>query len=189
MLDELLRIAALAQVGTERQRFVARPDQRLRAGIETQDVGDHPQEGRAQQVPALREQRVDRRAVVLEAGTLAAQAEAHVRRLPGDAEFLEHRDEVRVRPVVENDEAGVHRPGAARELDIHRVGVAAGIVVRLEDRHVVVARKAPRRMKAGDAGADDRDPHDVTAVCAARILAGTCFRSRIKPSAASSRRP
>jgi len=93
------------------------------------------------------------------ARALAAQAEDHVRRRRRDAEFLEHRDEVRVRPVVEHDEAGVYRPGAARELDVHGIGVAAGIVVRLEDRHLMPAGKTPARMKSGHAGSEDPHPH------------------------------
>jgi hypothetical protein len=137
------RIAVATQVFAQRQLVIAGLQQRACFFVEAQDVVDHPQERRADDVGALREQRIQRRAVVFEAAALALQAEAHVGGLPGHAQLLQHGNEIRVGPVVEHDEAGVDGVVLALPVDIDGVGVAAGIVARFEHGHVVLAAQAP----------------------------------------------
>ena len=210
-LDEGARIALAREVLAERDAVVVAGEQCAGAAVEAQDVGDHAQERGVEEVPPLREQRVDRGAVVLEPGALAAQREAHVRPLPGRAHRLEQVDEVRVGPVVEDDEAGVDGVAAPVPLDIHGGGVTADIVVGLEDREVVVTVQVPGRGHAGDARAHDGDaahafslhqggaggvrPGDASAGRPgqpprgvmrrgewSRIATGTGFRSQMMPS-------
>ena len=63
-----------------------RRQQLARGAVEAREVRDHPVKGRRQQMPAVREQAVRRRARVLEVAGRVADAEAHRRRLPRDAE-------------------------------------------------------------------------------------------------------
>src|SRR5262245_47459473 len=80
--DELARVAAAAKIFAERERRIRIDMKRLRFAIEAQDLSEHAQKRRPYQIAALCEQRIERRAVVLEPGALATQAEAHVRGLP-----------------------------------------------------------------------------------------------------------
>ena len=57
----------------------------------------------------------------------------------GDAQFVQQTDEVGISPVVEHDEAGIHRVGLAREFHVHGMGVAADVVVGFEHGDVVLA--------------------------------------------------
>ena len=49
----------------------------------------------------------------------------------------------------------------AIERHVHRIGMAAEIAARLEQADVMVTRQQPGRGKAGNAGADDGDFHDL----------------------------
>ena len=114
-------------------------DQTARGAVEPHDVDQHPAERRPQQVGSLGEQRVEVRAPVLEASLLAAHREAHLARLARDPEPVEQADEVRVVPVVEDDEPGVDGvvlggPVGAGELDVDGVGVTADVGAGLDRR-------------------------------------------------------
>ena len=63
----------------------------------------------------------------------------------GDAEPVEQADEVRIGALVEDDEAAVDVVDAAEALDAVGVGVAADVVARLEDGHLVRAGDGARR--------------------------------------------
>ena len=78
----------------------------------------------------------------------------------GDAEPIQQPLEARVVAVVEDDEAGVDPVRLVRRVDPHRVGVAARVGLGLEDLDLVLGREQMRGHEAGDAGADDGDPHD-----------------------------
>ncbi len=100
---------------------------------------------------------------------LVAHAEAHLGRLRGDAETVEQPDEVRIRALVEDDEAGVDCVDAAEALDAMRVRVAAERSRRLR----TPSRRARGRASAaltrpGDPGADDGDAHATPHHAAAR---------------------
>ena len=110
-------------------------------------------DGRTQVAP-LREQRVQRCAVVLQVAALVAHREAHRAVVRRHAELAEQLHEVRVRAMVEDDEAGVDVLHLAVELDAVRVRVAADVAGGLVHRDVVRAVQAVRDHVAGDAGAD-----------------------------------
>ena len=112
------------------------------------------------QVAALREQRVQGRAVVFEPAAFIAQAEAHVRALVLDAEVVQQRNEARIGPVVEHDEAGVDREAPALPVDVDRVRVAADVRAGFEHRDVVLAMQACGDDQAGDARTNDGDAHE-----------------------------
>lgn len=76
----------------------------------------------------------------------------------GYAQFVEQRDQVRIGPVVEHQEARVDGVACAVEVDVDRVRVTAEIVGGLEQRHAVTAGQQVRAGQARDAGADDGDP-------------------------------
>ena len=97
-------------------------------------------------------------AVVLEVAAVG-DAEAHVRRLRGDAQRGQQALEVRVVAVVEDDEAGVHVMRGVLGVDADGVRVAARERAGLEHGDLVLAVQQVRGGQPGDAGADDRDPH------------------------------
>ena len=126
-------------------------------GVEAVDLEEHfPMPG-AQEVAALAEEEVEAAAVVFEVGGDVLDAEGHFGLLRGDVEFLEEADEVRIGGVVEDHEAGVDGDGAPGFVDGDGVGVAAGVVVLLEEGEVVMRMKEMGGSEPGDAGADDGD--------------------------------
>ena len=101
-----------------------------------------------------------------------ADREAHFGGLRRDAESRQHPLEVRVGPVVQNDEAGVDVVCRVSRVHTDRVGVPAGVVVRLEESDLVVLMKDVGADQAGDAGPHDGDPHlSATAASAAPAMA------------------
>ncbi len=122
---------------------------------------------------------------------VVADREAHRGWLRIDTELVEQRDEVRVRAVVENDEAGVDGVRFAVDLDAVRVRVPAGTGVGLEHGDLVPrAVQAMGDDVARDPRTDHRDLHarDSGRV-ASRTAAGTVLKSRISPAHSSSRNP
>jgi hypothetical protein len=158
VLDEAARVAAGREPLEERD-LRSLVEQPLRLAVESGDVVEHPEEARVEQVPLLGEEGSERRGPVLEVAPVAAHREAHVALLPGDAEPAQEREEVGVGALVEDDEAGVHRHGAAALVHVEGVGVAPHAGVGLEEDHVVTARQDVRRHQSGDPRADDRDLH------------------------------
>ena len=74
------------------------------------------------------------------------------------AEMLEEAAQVGVVHAVEHDEAGVDGHVPATGPDCQGAGMTAQPVRRLEQHHIVRARKEPRGREAGNARTDDRDP-------------------------------
>ena len=109
-----------------------------------------------------------------------------------DTEFVQQFYEVRIGPVVENNEAGVDLLVFAIEFNSVGVGVPADMPGRLIDRDVVViAMQLARGDVAGDAAADNGDFHGVRGDSrrAFSMRTGTGRRSQITPSMDSSRKP
>jgi len=127
------------------------------AALEARHVGDHALEGPREQVGALREEPVRRRARVLEVAV--GDPEGHVGGLRRHAELGQQRLEARVVAVVEDDEARVDTERAGVRLDRHRVRVTAGIGAALEDGDVVLGVQQVGGHEAAHAAADDGDPH------------------------------
>ena len=125
------------------QRFPGLQQSGLQVGdgfaVEAQDVAYHAEEARRCQIASLREQGIDAAARVLEAAVEIADAEAHVRRLAADAEFLQQGDKIGVGPVVVDDEARVHGIAPGTQLDINGGRVAPDLRPRLKHGHAVRA--------------------------------------------------
>ena len=216
--DERLAVTLEVQVVAEADIDFA-IEQPRRFAIEAQDVADHAVEARPEQVAALGEQRIDAGAVVFQTGRFVPHAETHVALLRGHAQFVHQRDEVRVGPVIEDDESGVDGVALALILDVVGMRVAADVAAGFEQRDVVLAMQVMRDDIAGNTAADDGDAlpagfvqceglrgvHTASPAVAidlgtdglpsastrraARTRCGTPFRSRITPSAASALRP
>ena len=133
--------------------------QRGRRGepVEAQDLAQHPQEGRAQQVAPLREHAVEVGSAPLQPVGAALDRERHVRGGGLDPQLVEQLDQQRIGPVVEDEEADVHAVAHAVQAHVHRVCVAAEVAARLEQRHTGFGRERPGGGQAGDARADDGD--------------------------------
>ena len=87
VLDERAAVTAAPEELAERQLAGLLVENRPGLAIETEDVADHAEERGSNEVAALREQRVERSAVVLEPSGLTADREAHAAFLRGDAEL------------------------------------------------------------------------------------------------------
>ncbi len=160
-LDEPLRVAAageqLAQRGSGARRARG---QRARLAIEAEQVADHPQEARVDEVRALREDAA-RRSRVLERAGVVGDREAHARRLGRDAQLGHQRLEAGVVAVVVDDEAGVDPVRLVGELDAHRVNVAAEVGAGLVEHDLVVEPQPVGGGQSSHAAADDRDSRHV----------------------------
>jgi hypothetical protein len=137
-IDEGGRIAAVLEPAAQR-RVLARGEQPAGVLVEAHEVGDHAVEPGRDQVCALGEQAVGRRAVVLEVATLVGHREGHARGLRRDLDPLEQALEAGVVAVVEDDEARVHVVDAGLGLDRDGVRVAARVRAGLEHRDLVGA--------------------------------------------------
>jgi len=103
VFDEQARVPPGEEI-PEGGAVVPGPEKPGRLPTETADVGQHPPEGRAEQVLPLNEQGVDARGAILHPRPLAAGAEAHRGRLRGDGEPGEEAGELRVVLLVVDDE-------------------------------------------------------------------------------------
>ena len=138
VIDEVLRVTVLLYEFRERRVGGGSIEQSRGLAIESNDLEQHPVEARLQQVGSLCKQAAERSRAVLQAAVVAVDAEAHRRRLRRHAELAHQLDEVRIGVIVEDDEAGVDGMADAIQLDVDGVSVAADIVVRFEERDVVV---------------------------------------------------
>src|SRR5436305_261627 len=117
------------------------------------------------------EQAVRRAARVLERPLGVADPEGHRRGLPRHSESLQEPLEARVVAVVEHDEAGVDVVWAVGRIDLYGVRVPAGVGARLEYRYRVALAQEVSDGEAGDARADDGDPHGArSGIGAGRVM-------------------
>ncbi len=139
-LDEVLRVAAVGEELAQRGPAVAGAHQGPRLAIEAErgPAASGGSAGRRRGRPCEQPPGPARRPFELAAPV--GDREAHVGRLGGDPELVDHPLEVGVVAVVEDDEPGVDWPAAAGGLDVDRVGVA----LRGRGRPRTDARRAPR---------------------------------------------
>ncbi len=71
--------------------------------------------------------------------------------------MIEQGTEVRIVPIVEDDEPRIDGELRVIGLDINRVCVTAHVIRALVDRHMMTAAQQPRRRETGDATANDGD--------------------------------
>ena len=151
-------VASRVEERAER-RFRQRAGGERRGGlaIEAQDVREHRPERGGKGVRGPREQRREVRAGPLEAAAVVAYRERHLGGHARHAELGEQVDQVRVRAVVEHQEAGVHRVRDVVERHVDGVRMSARTRFGLEhgDR-VPLLLQEPRGAQPGDARADDR---------------------------------
>ena len=133
--------------------------ERLRLAREADDLGGHAQIARAAggstAAPAGRLARAWYSKAPRSTDTEKDMSLASVRHLQG----AEQADEMRVVPLVVDDEPGVHRDRPSAVGDRRRVGVTAQRRAGLEHGDIVRARERPRGPEARDAAADHRDLH------------------------------
>ena len=174
------------------QRAVAMRERHCgRGAVETRDVGEHAQERGPQQVAALGEDRVQAGARPFERVIRERDGERHVGFGGRNAQFLEKRDEMRVRAVVEHEKTGVDGVRHAVERDVHRVRMAAEVSVGFKERRVdrgVVLRKPPRARKPGNSRPDDSNSHEISMARALGEGSGA-FRAASLPELRSMSRP
>ncbi len=129
--------------------------------VEPGDFQQHPQVAAAQQGgrPGNDAAPLGPCAGVFQAAAVAADGHAHFGVLGFDAELGEQAQERGVRPLVVDDEAGVHAQGGPVPLrHIVGVGVAAEPGVRLEERYPVLPVQHVRGGQPRHSAADDGDP-------------------------------
>ena len=141
MIDEALPIVIRLKVGAQRgagiDTLAVQVGQCLT--VETQNVPDHPPEPWGHQVAALGEQCVHVVAVIFQARDRVMHGKAHLGRLRWHLKLVEQADEVRVRPVVEDDETGIYCMALAFPDHIKGVCVPPNPLLGLENRDFVLA--------------------------------------------------
>jgi hypothetical protein len=157
--DEGVGVASPLEELAQREPVVGVLQQGVAVAVEAEDVAQHAQERGAEEVPALSEEAVHRRAPVLETRSLVGDTEAHVAGGAGHVESVQQLGEVRVVAFVEDDEPGVHLVGFVPEVDAVRVGVAAHVVVGLEDRDLVLSVEEVGADQPRDPGSHNGDSH------------------------------
>ena len=129
-----------------------------RRAVEHRDVAEHAPERRPDRVRRLRQHGPEAAAPVFDRPAVDGDRERHAALAHGHAEMLEEAAKVGIVHAVEHDEAGVdgHLPAAGPDHEGPRV--TAQPVRRLEQHHIVGARKEPRGAEAGNARPHDRYP-------------------------------
>ena len=93
-------------------------------------------------------------------------AKRHVRRCHLDIEVLEHRDQIRVRPIVEHKKTRIDWIVDAIDGNVDGIGVAAKCGVLLKQRDLMCAtrmtRQQPRRREPRNTGTDHRNFQNAT---------------------------
>ena len=156
---EFPAVAVLQEILANRLPLLFEGQRRQRLAVEAKNVADHAVERRPENVAPLREERVQSRAAVLEVGITGTDAETHDAGLRRLADLVKEIDEIRVGPVVEDDEPGIDRNRCVALGDVDRVGMSADVRRRLVDGNVVLLPEYVGGRVTCDAGADDCDPH------------------------------
>ena len=122
----------------------------------------HPDEARAEEISALREEVVKRRPAPLQAGVDILHREAHVGAFHRRFQLVEQATKMRIRDAVKHHEPGVDRqrpprPGFYR---LDRVAVPARVILRAEAGDLIArTMQEMSGAETGDAGADDSGAH------------------------------
>jgi hypothetical protein len=123
--------------------------------VEAQDLPQHAQEARAQQVAALREHGVQVVAAPLDALLRHLHRKGHFRRRRGHLQRVEQLDQPWVGAVVEDQKTGIDTMGNAFEANVCGVAVAAEMRLCFEQRQPRRTRQGVGDRQAADARADD----------------------------------
>ena len=107
MVPKRLAVALTVKVASKGQTGISFKKKFRRLPIKAEDVKEHHVKSRRHQVTALSEERVKTGAIVFKPGPLAADTEAHGAFNGGDLQFLHERNEIRIGPIIENDEASI----------------------------------------------------------------------------------
>ena len=131
----------------------------LRVLVEAGDVAKHPPMILIRDSARLRENPAKTWSGVLEAGDVVHEPEAHVGRLPLDAESIDQAAEVGIRAIVKDDKTGVDGEFRGSLVDIDRVGVSAEIVVGFEQMHFGHVAQLIGSDQSGNSGSNNSDTH------------------------------
>ena len=97
------------------------------------------------------------RTVIFKIPAFGFYAEAHGSGLRLDTELVHELDEVRIGPVIENDETRINGVTAGPYLDVHGMGMPTDIVASLEHVDFVSAGKEMATRHPGNTRPDDRN--------------------------------
>src|SRR3954469_20892590 len=112
-------------------------------------------------------------------------AERHRRRHRLHTELVEQTNEIRIRHIVEDHEARVDRHRPPFFIDCDRVRVSAGVIVRVEQRHVEIAVEKIAASEAGNAGTDNGDGRHLTDRNYGWRLIGGLYWKRVRSAASA----
>ena len=146
---------ALQQLAQRQSGRAGQFEEALRMAVEMHDVAQHAQERWRQRVGALGKHGIDAGARPFQRAAVHRHAKRHVAGNAGHAQFGEQRHQVRIGMIVIDQKAGVDAVRASFERDIDGMSVAAQVVVRLEQHHVMLVLEEISAGQPGDAGADD----------------------------------
>ena len=130
--------------------------------VKSQYVANHAVERWPEQVTALCKKRIDRRATVLEMTAFRPHAETHFAGLGILANVVEQFNEIRVGPIVENDEPRIDRNSPSIFEHIDRIRVPANSTITFENGDVMILAQQIGCYIAGDSGANNCDLHRIT---------------------------
>ena len=162
VINELGTEAVCRQEITQRLGVVKPIDVGAGYLVESEDIPNHAIKRRTHNVPALREQAVERRPAILDAALVHLDAETHFARLGFLADFVQQLNKVRIGPVIKHDKAGVNCVPFAVLENVDRVCVSAYVGARLKYRDVVLFPQFVSGYIAGNAGPYYRDLHYIT---------------------------
>ncbi len=152
--------------------------------VEGQDIPQHPQIGRRQQIAALREQAlgglapVDAAAFPFEAAGIRGHGKTHAAFHGLDAEMGEQSGEVGVIQLVIDDEADIDRNRLSQIIDGDGMAMAAGAEFAIIDGDGISPGERPGGGIAGNPRSDNRYPH-----CSPRLLISEIRRNNHEVSA------
>ncbi len=139
--------------GAAQPRFIAFLGDARGQAVEAQDLGQHLQKARAQQIAPLREHAAQRTAAPFQAraaiGLRHLHGKRHLGGSRGHLQLLEQTRQQRIGAVVEDQKSGVHALAHAAQRQVHRVGVPPEMAARLQQGH---GRPARRRGQAARCG-------------------------------------
>ncbi len=131
--------------------------------IEAENIRKHAPEGGAAEIGALCKQGQQTGSGPLDVRFLETDGKGHFALCDWHFEFAKQSAEIRIGTPVEYQEACIHRMRHAVERHIHRIGMTAEIIARLEQGDLVLPGKQPCGPEPRYTCADDGNAHRLLA--------------------------
>ena len=145
--------AAPVEIGLERTEILA-ADVVARLAEESHDVAQHRPIARPQQIGGLRDEAAQACAGIFDRAIVDRSGERHVAFPRLDAKAGEQGGEVRIGPLIVDNEAAIDR----RAIPIEGIGMTAETWLGLVKRHIAGLGEKPGGAEPRNAAADDGDP-------------------------------